>query len=313
MESGGDVFGRKNMRRGMRLIPYPDFKNMTTLKMGGRGILEVIVERDDEFDFLPFILDREGGIPFVIGKGSNLLVEDGLIPVVLIRIGFGNEIDIVREDTDSVILRVGSSVSFARLLRFCIKNGFCGLEGLMGIPATVGGAIAMNAGSFGYEMKDVVEKVVVWSKNLGFLSIEKENLKFEYRTFLADIVEEFWCVTEVELLLKKDDPHRVKKKAREYYFRKKNTQPILTHTCGCVFKNPSLDLPAGLLLDKIGLKGHRIGDVMFSDLHANFLINLGNGRTKDALELMELAKTRVKENFGIDLELEVELLSQVLT
>ena len=290
----------------MKLIPNPDLKKMTTLRVGGRGLVEVVLTCDKDFDLLPSVIEKEGGIPYTIGKGSNILPDEGIIPVVLIRVDFENKIEFLYENENDIILRAGASVPLARLIRFCMKNGLSGIESFAGIPGTVGGAVAMNAGAFGREIKDVIRRVTLWGERSGFMNFYKESLCFGYRTFSPKVYDEYWCVLNVDFCLKKDFPIRIKDRVRKTYFKKKSSQPILNHTCGCVFKNPSCDVSAGYLLDKCGLKGFRIGDMSFSEKHANFLINLGKGTAKEAWELIDIARERVKTEMDIDLELEVK-------
>ncbi len=294
----------------MELIPNPDLKKMTTLRVGGIGLLEVVLTSVKDFDLLPSILEREGGIPYTIGKGSNLLPDEGTIPVVLIRIGFENRIEFLYEQGEYAILRVGAFVPLARLIRFCMRNGLSGIEALAGIPGTMGGAVAMNAGAFGIEIRDVVRRVTLWGENSGFMNFYKENLSFGYRTFSLKVDKEYWCILNVDLCLKKDFPIRIKDRVKKAYLKKKSSQPILNYTCGCVFKNPSRDISAGYLLDKCGLKGFRVGNMSFSEKHANFLINLGKGTAEEAWELINVAKERVKREMDIDLELEVKPLGK---
>lgn len=294
----------------MKQISYPDLRKRTTLRIGGKAILEIVVEDIKEFDLLPSILEKKEGVPFIIGKGSNILADDGIVPVVLIRLDMDRVVKVIKEDKERVVLEVNASLPLSTLIRFCIRHGLSGVEGLSGIPGTVGGAVAMNAGSFGVEMKDVVRKVTIWAEDKGLLDLSRDELRFGYREFLPKVDSNFWCVVKAELSLKKDFPLRVKERAREFYLKKKSLQPILTHTCGCVFKNPSSDMPAGYLLEKCGMKGYRIGDMAFSEKHANFLVNLGQGRSEDAWKLIEIARSKVKKLTGVHLEMEVKTIQK---
>jgi len=203
--------------------------------------------------------------------------------------------------------RCGAGARLPGLLGWAQKAGFTGLEGLTGVPGTVGGAVAMNAGSYGVEIGDLVTRVRVWSPTGGLVWVDRSQCDFGYRRFSPLPVPGKCLVWEVELALKESDPKGVRRAMRDVYEKKKATQPVTARTAGCVFKNPPEE-SAGRLLDRAGLKGVRLGHMAFSDMHANFLVNLGGCTAADALALMDMGRERVKEQFGITLEPEVIVL-----
>ena len=166
----------------------------------------------------------------------------------------------------------------------------------------------MNAGSYGSEIFDVISKVTLWHEDIGIVTYSKDEIEISYRKFMPPMPKGLWCVVSVTMCLKKSSKNLLLKKIKETYNNKKKTQPVTSKTCGCVFKNP-IQYPAGYLLEKSGIKGFSVGDIMFSELHANFLINKGKATPLEAMEIIEIARSKVYENFGINLDLEVKILS----
>ena len=165
----------------------------------------------------------------------------------------------------------------------------------------------MNAGSYGTEIGDLITRIRIWSPGQGLFWLDRDQCDFGYRHFAPKIPLGKGLVWQVELGLAEGQPKQVRKVMQENYERKKATQPVTARSAGCVFKNPE-GTSAGLLLDKAGMKGARLGGMAFSEMHANFLVNTGNGTSEDALELIDQAREKVKEQFGIILDLEVIIL-----
>ncbi|WP_029898299.1 UDP-N-acetylmuramate dehydrogenase [Desulfohalovibrio reitneri] len=275
----------------------------TTLGMGGTALAEVEVRTEADLAELPAVIQRLGGRPFVLGAGSNLLAMDGQLDVVLLRCAIGTG----PERLDATTVRVGGGVKLPRLLSWLAAQGLSGLEGLRGIPGSVGGAVAMNAGSWGVCLDDKLTRVRVWTSGEGARWLRRGQWEAAYRSFLVPGADEPLLVMDAELQLQEGDTGEIKAAMAEYFRRKKAVQPISARTCGCAFKNPEGD-SAGRLLDKAGFRGVRVGGAGFSEMHANFLVNLGEGTASEALELLELAENAVRQRFGIDLEREVRML-----
>jgi UDP-N-acetylmuramate dehydrogenase len=292
----------------MRIVTRPDMSRRTTLRLGGVALSEILVENDRDWEGIGSFLDKEGGRLFVLGKGSNILADAGEIPVHLLRYGGSSGIEMVHNASGRVHLRVGAETKLPRLVARSARLGCSGLEGLAGIPGTVGGAVAMNAGSFGCEMGRVLERVECWSPKGGLRWLERRDFRTDYRAFEPNIDEETWCVVRAELALPGKDAASVTAAMRRCLRQKKASQPVRAWTCGCVFKNPRPDKPAGMLLEQSGLKGKALGGMSWSELHANFLVNLGDGSSEAAWELIHLARERVRERTGYRLELEVKRL-----
>ncbi|MBI9080154.1 MAG: UDP-N-acetylmuramate dehydrogenase [Pseudodesulfovibrio sp.] len=289
------------------LIPNPSLTERTTLELGGTAEVEAVVHDKHDLDELGTFLTRETLRPFVIGEGSNLIAPDGHLDMALIRVNTTSGPERVEKVKDKLVVRCGAGQRLPGLLGWAQMAGLSGLEALTGIPGSVGGAIAMNAGSYGLEFGDLVTRIQLWSPAHGLFWLNADQCIFSYRHFSPGIHGGKCLIWKVELVLTEATPKSVRKNMQEFYEKKKATQPVTTKSAGCVFKNPEGE-SAGKLLDQAGMKGVRLGGMAFSDLHANFLINTGNGNSRNALELIEHGRITVKEKFGINLETEVIIL-----
>lgn len=200
-------------------------------------------------------------------------------------------------------LEVGAGVDLMPLVRKCSREGLSGLEALAGIPASIGGAVRMNAGGPAGEMGDVVEQIKVLTPQKKVELRSHEQVGFCYRHTALDLQE---IVLGATLKLTKDDPKRVKAAYREHLARKQRTQPLAEHSAGCIFKNPSIK-PAGALIDQAGLKGSRIGAAEVSSVHANFIVARSGATASDVLRLIDFVRERVLREFATQLETEIEI------
>jgi len=290
----------------MKIISSPWLRDRTRLKIGGQAQAEVCIEQPGDWDALPLFLEREGLSPLVLGRGSNLLVQDGDLPLCLVVPKNAHRPEIRAIDQGRVVIRVPAGLPLPGLLRWLQRQGLSGLEGLTGIPAHVGGAVAMNAGSFGQCMGDCLYRVRCWSPGTALIWLDRKDVHCGYRTFRPHELQGEWMIQEVELVFSRDTATAVNSRMQKCLDHKRQTQPVEEWTCGCTFKNPK-QAPAGLLLDRSGMRGQRIGGMGFSDLHANFLINWGNGNFTQAWELIHQAQHEVMVRYGVALELEVQL------
>ncbi|WP_297849504.1 UDP-N-acetylmuramate dehydrogenase [uncultured Desulfovibrio sp.] len=290
----------------MREIPRPSLAERTTLRLGGTAIAELILEDATDLEALPERLRALGGNPLILGAGSNILARDGDLPLVLVRPRFMQGPEIVGQRNGKILVRVGAGVPLPRLLRFCVSQGLGGLEGLVGIPGSVGGAVAMNAGSFGTETCDYIESIQIVNGQT-VRSITVEALQYGYRTLSIPEVEKGFMIVEVTLGLTASARDGISKCMRHNFFEKKSKQPVTAWSAGCVFKNPAPNMPAGKLLELAGYKGKKLGGMAFSSLHANFLINEGRGSANAALALLHEAREAVRQRFGLALQPEVRI------
>lgn len=207
-----------------------------------------------------------------------------------------------RADEDVIMAYAGESIPSLAIL--AEQWGLSGFEYLFGVPGRIGGAIAKNAGAYGLEIKDILQEVelVTWEGDVVRMS--PREIAIRYRE--SDVLK-YGVVYRAWFRLRKDSPESIRQRREDFSKKRMRTQPYGVATAGCMFKNPP-GHSAGKLLDMVGMKGERRGDVMISRKHANFFINLGEGKSEDVIYLVELARKRVFEEFGVKLEEEVIIL-----
>lgn len=285
----------------------PDLTMMSTLKMGGRAEAAFFPREYRDLEILTGIMAEHGQEFLVMGRGSNILFRDGKRNLVILVWEKKEEPQVVEEKGGKVRVFADAGLGLPGFLRWCSRLGLSGLEGLTGIPGSLGGAVAMNAGSYGVEIKDALTRVMVWSPETGIMEKSRDGFEAGYRRFeLKDAVGRF-IILKAGLVLKQDDPSAVRSRMKHFYMMKKSTQPVLENTAGCVFKNPDGLETAGSLLEKAGFRGKARGRVCFSQKHSNFLVNMGGGSSRDALELISRAREKVQRIFGVDLQLEIKV------
>jgi UDP-N-acetylmuramate dehydrogenase len=276
----------------------------TTLKIGGKADWFIKVDSPTELQSLMRLLtDRE--IPWrILGQGSNLLISDhGIRGAVLQLSAPQGPNKVIPWKNNRVLLEIGAGIPLAGLVRWAVNHGVAGFEFLAGIPGSLGGAWAMNAGSYGKEIKDLTTFIQVISPNGQVIRRGKKELCFGYR-FLALNAGEM--ILSGGLLGSPGDSEHVRKETRRLWSQRRVRQPLGLPSCGSVFKNPPGDF-AGRLIEKAGLKGVQKGGAQISSRHANFIVNLGKARASEVLFLMNLIRGRVRKQFGILLEPEVHL------
>ena len=294
----------------LELIHAPRLSERTTLRLGGPALAEAVLRSEAELDQLAVMLPGLGGHPLALGSGSNLLAGDAPLPLVLVRPA-NTTAPQVSKQGESALVRVGAGFSLPRLIGLCQRLGLSGLEPLTGIPGRVGGAVAMNAGSYGTETGALLSRIRLWTPEGGLIWRDAADCDFGYRHFNAKLGAHFSLVWEAEFRLAADAPAAIRARMETTYAKKKAVQPVTAKSAGCVFKNPTSATgveSAGKLLDQAGLRGKTLGGMGFSALHANFLVNLGHGTAAQALELLELGKSAVRARFGVELETEVVVL-----
>jgi UDP-N-acetylmuramate dehydrogenase len=243
--------------------------------------------------------DEDVGVK-VLGRGANVLVSDDGFDGVVVRLDT-DEFRRVRRSGSR--FEVGAGVDLMPLARGCSREGLSGLEALAGIPATIGGAIRMNAGGPAGEMGDVVEEITVLTPERKVETRSCEQIGFGYR---HTNLESGDIILGAALKLNEDDPRRVSSTFHENLERKQRTQPLAEHSAGCIFKNPPLK-PAGALIDQAGLKGSRIGAAEVSTVHANFIVARSGATASDVLHLIDFVRQRVLRVFDTELETEIEI------
>jgi UDP-N-acetylmuramate dehydrogenase len=242
----------------------------------------------------------ENEIPiYVLGLGANLLVGDDGVDGAVFRL---DQDHWRRVKTDKTIVEVGAGADMQKLVLKTVRAGLAGIECLAGIPGTIGGGIRMNAGGKFGDLGAVVTKVTVMDSEGTIFERHKDDLVFEYRS--TNIAAKF--ILGATLELDEDDPDRIMKKTKEIWMYKRNTQPLNTKNCGCIFKNPR-GVSAGALIDQAGLKGFRVGGAEVSTKHANFVVAHPGARADDVMRLVKIIREKVWEKNQIHLESEVQI------
>ncbi|MCX7703837.1 MAG: UDP-N-acetylmuramate dehydrogenase [Planctomycetota bacterium] len=283
------------------LIPREEvLSEWTTMRIG--GVTEHFYEplSPEDVCLLLAHFRSEGVKPFVLGGGSKVVIKDGVFtrPVISMR-----SLCNVKFDGETVFAAAG--VMLPNLIKMCVERGLGGIEVLCGIPATVGGAVVMNAGTKCGSFGDFVSAVEFANGDKLFTK-RRDELVFSYR---RGPVQGGEVVVGVWLNLKTSSPQTLMERMHKILKERVTTQPMNKPSAGCVFKNPSPHHSAGYLIERVGLKGYRVGGAQFSSKHANFIINTGNATFKDVLELIETARKRVKKVFGVELQTEMRLIS----
>ncbi|WP_456381762.1 UDP-N-acetylmuramate dehydrogenase [Persephonella sp.] len=278
-----------------------DLSRLCTIKIGGKAKSVYLPETVDDIKNL-ISESREREKPFVpLGTGSNIVFSDGVLDYIFVSTKKLKKYRLEEKD-GYIYIHAQAGVSFKTIVSLVKKYNLEGFEYLSGIPASIGGAVVMNAGAFGSQISDIIRQVE-WIDGEGRLhQLKREEIDFGYR---KSPFQGGGFVYSAVIRLKKsrkDIPQIIKSHLEE----RNKKQPLDKPTSGSTFKNPP-EKPAGYLLEKAGLKGYRIGNVAFSEKHANFMVNLGGGRFKELKELIELAERRVGELYQIKLEKEIKV------
>ena len=276
----------------------------TTFRIGGPA--DILIEPPDTQRLAAVLkLIKRFNIPyFVMGNGSNLLVGDKGIRGAVIKIGNGMS----ECDTDGTQITAQSGIKLSRLANTALKNGLCGLEFASGIPGTLGGAVFMNAGAYGGEMKDVISHVkYVSSKDCEIHTLTVQECSFGYRKSAFSDGDKI--VTEAVLNLENGDMDEIKASMAELSAKRAEKQPIDKPSAGSTFKRPE-GYFAGTLIQDAGLKGLSIGGAEVSQKHAGFVINKGGATAADVRALIEEVQNRVMIKFGVHLEPEVKFVGE---
>lgn len=293
----------------MREVRNPSLSAITTLGLGGTCSLELTVSSRDDLAAMDDRI-RELGLPvYVVGRGSNIFGLDGSHEAVLVRPAFTDGPAVLGDETadGGVLVSCGAGISLPVLLAFLREKGLSGMEGLAGIPGTVGGAVAMNAGSFGTSTAESLDSVEIWSGG-RLVRLTPDVCETGYRHFRPRGLAGSFLVVSAVFRLSRSTSQDVAAGMQHNFQMKKSRQPITARSAGCVFRNPACGVSAGALLERAGFRGRRKGSVALSEQHANFLVNLGGGTSAEALALLEEARTAVRAMAGVELDFEVRFL-----
>ncbi|MDY4196382.1 MAG: UDP-N-acetylmuramate dehydrogenase [Peptoniphilaceae bacterium] len=277
------------------------FSEITTFHLGGP--CDLMVEPTTEKELIRAVrFLREEHIPFyVVGNGSNLLVRDGGLPGVVIRLGKRYS-DVIIDGT-GIIAQAGALLN--HVAKLSIRAGLTGMEDISGIPGTVGGGAIMNAGAYSGEMKQVVDYVRAIDTQGELRILRGEEMEMGYRT--TRMMREKMVITEVHFTLQEGDPDTIWARYREVTEKRTTKQPLEKYSAGSVFKRPAGHF-AGKLIQDAGLRGYSIGDAQVSEKHCGFIVNNGNATAKEVLGVISHVQKMVKERFGVDLEPEIRII-----
>lgn len=270
--------------------------------VGGPADILTFPTTEDELQWISDI-GRSNNIPItIIGTGTNLLVVDEGIRGITISLGkaFQQIEEIKRSENNKIWVRCGGGVLKPSLLNWAIDHGYSGLEFSSGVPGTIGGGIYMNAGTKYGCYGDILKEVRLFDFNRGFQQLKRNELHFSYRESEVKNSLVVWAIFE----LNPGDKVAIRNEVNRIIQERAEKQPLDFPSCGSTFKN-GLDYSSGRLIEKAGLKGLKVGGAEISTKHANFILNKGNATAKDILTLIDIIKTRVKDQFGVSLECEV--------
>ena len=290
-----------------RLFRDEPMSRHTSFRIGGPADLLVIINDEEELSDVMSLLLTDKAEYMLIGNGSNLLVSDEGYPGVMVKLG-GEFEDITQDDEDECIVHVGAARLMSGVSSYLTGKGLAGFEFASGIPGSIGGAVFMNAGAYGGEMKDIVKKVHVKmaSKPYSSLTLKNDDMQFAYRSSRAQVGD--MIILSLAMRLEKDDPEEIAKRISELSARRNSKQPVNYPSAGSTFKRPAGGYAAALI-EEAGLKGYRVGGALVSEKHSGFVINDGAASCEDVLSVMRHVRKTVFENSGIMLEPEVRLVN----
>lgn len=272
----------------------------TTYRIGGPADIFVVADTVADLSLCTKVFAQENIDWMILGKGSNVLVADRGYRGAVIILGR----DFRRHEVGDGYLKVGAGVALGHVVQDVYSKGLSGLEFAVGIPGTVGGALAMNAGTREEWIGAIVESVTVYVPGEGLVGVRGPEVAWGYR---CSDIHKRGIVAECSLRVQSGDTEMIRRKMDARLLRRKRTQPLGLACAGSVFVNPEGD-SAGRLIEASGLKGHVVGGAKISEIHANFIVNVGGASARDVLALVHLARDAVKDRYGIELRPEIRFL-----
>lgn len=280
-------------------------KTYTMTKLGGNADIFVLPETEKEAEAVVKYAYQHEVPLLMLGNGSNMVVRDGGVRGIVISF---TKLDEIRIDGEKIFAQSGALIK--EVSRLAAANSLTGFEFACGIPGSVGGAMAMNAGAYGGEIKDIIVDCTVLTKEGDRMVLSKEELELGYRKSV--IAKKEYYVLSSNFQLKIGNQQEIDEKVADLTFKRESKQPLEYPSAGSVFKRPP-GYFAGKLIQDSGLQGKGVGDAEVSTKHAGFIINKGNATATDYIETIEMVKRTVKENFDVELELEVKIVGEDLT
>lgn len=289
-----------------KIIYNEPMKKHTSFKIGGNADYFVSVKTIEELKQALFYAKQKQIPRTIIGNGTNILVSDSGIRGIVIKIDI-QKFDL-KEENDYIEISVGSGNKMMALATQLKKQEISGFEQLSGIPGTIGGAIYMNAGAYGKEMKDIVISTRCMNMKGEIIELSNEEQKFKYRSSVFNTKE--YIILDAKLKLKKGKKEDIELQMNEYLNQRKEKQPLEYPSAGSTFKRQEGIITAKLI-DECGLKGYKIGGAMVSEKHAGFIVNTGDATAKDVLELIKYVKDEVYKKYGVKIEEEVKIVGEL--
>lgn len=283
-----------------RLLLDEPMKLHTTFRIGGNADYFVKPESIEEIKALTECAKRHGIAYYVLGNGSNMLISDEGYRGMIIRLGEEFS-DITMQDNDMISVQAGAKLS--RIGNEAAAKGLTGFEFASGIPGTVGGAVVMNAGAYGGEIKDIIVSATVLTQEGNVVTLSNDELELGYRTSI--IQKKGYIVLLAVFKLEKGDEAQIRSRMKELAEKRREKQPLEYPSAGSTFKRPE-GFFAGKLIADAGLKGFKVGGAQVSEKHAGFVINTGSATARDVIELTDEVKRKIKQIYGVELELEVK-------
>ena len=278
----------------------------TSFKIGGPADVFIKVDNIEELKEI-LKLSKENKIPLtIIGNGSNILVTDKGIRGITAKLNFKNiKIENIADNKEKIDVDAGVPVGL--LAQKLLKEEIAGFEELSRIPGTIGGAVIMNAGAHGKELKDILKKVTAMDYNGNIHEFANEECQFSYRN--SRFQKEKYIILQATLELEKGNSTEIKEKMDEYMQFRKQKQPIEYPNAGSTFKRGE-DFVTAKLIDEAGLKGYKVGGAQVSKKHAGFIVNVDNATAKDVIELTDYIKEKIEEKFGKKINLEIQIIGE---
>lgn len=287
-----------------RIKQNEPMKNHTSFKIGGPAEFYIKIKSIEELQKILKFAKKENIKITIIGNGSNVLVSDKGIKGIVIRTNL-KEIEIEEKEQNKIEITVDDAVPIGFLAQKLLKEEIAGFEEIAGIPGTIGGAILMNAGAHGKEIKDIVTEVTAMDYNGKIFNFTNEEAEFTYRHSKFSNGE--YIILQAKMLLQKGSKEEIKAKMDEYAQYRKEKQPIEYPSAGSTFKRGT-DFITAKLIDEAGLKGYSIGGAKVSEKHAGFIINTGDATSQDVLDLAKYITDKVYEKFRKKIEFEIRIL-----
>ena len=292
-----EIVNKKNILKNEPMSKH------TSLKIGGNADYFGIVSSVDELKNVINLASKNNIKFYIIGNGTNLLVKDGGIRGIVIKLDFKSFK--IKRSSNEIFITAESGMSLAALASVALKEEIAGVEFLSGIPGTIGGAIRMNAGAYGSEMKDILVRSRYMTYDGKIKTLTLYEHKFEYRNSIFSSLD--GIIIDTTIKGKKGIKEEIEEKMQEYSKSRKEHQPLEYPNAGSTFKRIETK-PTAKIIDECGLKGFSVGDAEVSTKHAGFIVNKGKASAKDVLELISHIKKEVKKKFNVDIELEILVL-----